>query len=64
MYLVGLMVFKAFQIHVVDLIKAWHFRQQGTGKFNLTNFFLINLVWAMLMSGHFFLFNFIYYGHT
>ena len=47
-----------------DEIKALSFRQNGKGKFNLTNFILLNLIWQTLLAGHFYFFNFVYYGQT
>ena len=61
---VGLLLVKMVQVHVLDEIKAWYQRQQGLGKFNLINFLILNLWWACLLASHFYFFNFIYYGHT
>ena len=55
---------KAVQLNVFDMIKAWNYRQNGKGKFNLTNFIIFSLMWQTLLAGHFYLFNFIYYGQT
>ena len=60
----GLLVIKVAQVQVLDEVKAWYQRQQGIGHFNMINFFILNLWWANLLAGHFFFFNFIYYGHT
>jgi len=48
----------------MDGVKACSLRQNGKGKFNLTNFIISNLLWATIVSAHFFVFNFIYYSQT
>lgn len=59
-----ILLLKAIQINFFDEIRALNFRQNGKGKFNFTNFVLINLIWQTLVAGHYFFFNFIYYGQT
>jgi hypothetical protein len=63
-YIVLMLILKVIQIHVLDEIKAWSNRQNGKGKFNVTNFIIFNLLWQTLLAGHFFFYNFIYYSQT
>ncbi len=63
-YKVLILILKAFQINYFDEIRALSLRQNGKGKFNLTNFILLNLIWQTLLAGHFYFFNFLYYGQT
>lgn len=62
--LVIILILKAIQINFFDEVKALCYRQNGKGKFNLTNFILLNLIWQTLLAGHFYFFNFVYYGQT
>lgn len=57
-----MLLLKIIQQHVLDEIKSLNYRQNGKGKFNLTNFVILNLLWTTLLSGHFYLYNFIYFG--
>lgn len=57
-------MFKIIQINTFDGIKALFLRQNGKGKFNMANYILLNLFFGGLVSGHFFLFNFVFYGKT
>lgn len=59
-----ILLLKAIQINFFDEIRTLSYRQNGKGKFNFTNFVLINLIWQTLVAGHYFFFNFIYYGQT
>lgn len=59
-----LLVFKIIQINTFDGIKALFLRQNGKGKFNMANYIILNLFFGGLVSGHFFLFNFVFYGQT
>ena len=58
------LLLKAVQINFFDEVRALSYRQNGRGKFNFTNFVLVNLIWQTLVAGHFFFFNFIFYGQT
>lgn len=50
------------QINVLDEVRAFTYRQNGKGKFNVSNWIIVNLLWQTLLAGHFFLYNFIYYS--
>lgn len=60
--LLAMLTLKVIQINVFDEIRAWSYRQNGKGKFNITNFIIFNLFWQTLLAGHFFFYNFIYYS--
>ncbi len=55
------LVLKLVQVHVFDDVSAWFRKQQGQGYFNLWNWVLLNFHWLSLISGHYFLFNFIFH---
>lgn len=57
-----MLILKVLQVNILDEIRAWTFRQNGKGKFNITNFVIFSLFWQTLLAGHFFLYNFIYYS--
>lgn len=63
-YVVYMILVKVIQMNLLDEIRALYFRQNGKGKFNVTNFIVFHLFWQTLLAGHFFLFNFIYYVQT
>ena len=55
-----ILVFKMIQVHTFDDINAWFRKQEGQGHFNLWNWVFLNLHWLSLISGHYFLFNFVF----
>lgn len=59
-----LLTMKIVQINSFDAVRAWFYRQNGKGNFNVWNYVLINLLWQTLLAGHFYLFNFIYYQQS
>jgi len=62
--IVVILAIKLIQINTFDQVKAFYCKQNGKGKFNLTNFILFNLMWLTLLCGHFYFFNLIYFGQT
>ena len=60
--LVVIVVVKLLQLYFFDEIRALSLRQNGKGKFNVTNFIIFNLMFMTLLAGHFYFYNFIYYS--
>ena len=60
--IVIILLIKIIQINVLDSIRAFCYRQNGKGKFNVTNFIIFNLMFYTLMAGQFFFYNFIFYS--
>ena len=58
-----ILVMKNWQIYKFDIVKAIYNYEHGRYNFNVSNFIVYNLFFASFLHGHFYFFNFIFYGH-
>lgn len=62
--LVLILVLKVWQIYKFDVIKMVYNYDHGLYNFNVSNWIIFNLLWACLIHGHYYFFNFVFRGHT
>ena len=62
--MVVILIIKLWQLYNFDIIRAIYNEDHGKFKFNVAHFAIFNLLWASLVHGHFFFYNFVFNGHT
>jgi len=59
-----IVILKGWQLYKFDLVRAIYNYQSNKYNFNISNWIIYNLLWASLIHGHFYFFNFIFEGKT
>lgn len=62
--MVILLFIKSWQIYKFDLIRMVYNYHHGKYDFNVSNWLIFHLLWACLVHGHYYFFNFVFRGNT